>query len=163
MKPLPDQVFPKMKDVSAGHPWQSIHQWLCNVMGAEPDRLVITDPVQQLQVTIDIRPLMHILGGEWEACVHRAERIKAQNSQGASKRGIATEGEDGAFMASALKRAGVGPKPPPGAKEFTRSAAVAMDVTAKAHPVVSDPDAPTERIVPMSGATLMPKHGGPPA
>ncbi len=159
--PLKDQVFSPLKGVSASHPWQKIHQWLCDVLGAEPDRLVVTDPVQQLQCTIDLRPLMRILGGEWEACLNRAIAVKDQNSQGASKRGIATEGEDGAFMASALKRAGVVKKAPPTveAKEFTRSADIAMDVTAKAADEETRVMAePATREIPLSRAELMPQH-----
>lgn len=133
---LNDQVFSPLKGISAAHPWQQVHQWLCNALGAEPDRLVLTDPVQQLQVTIDVRPLMRILGGEWEQALNRAEQIKAQNSGGASKRGIATEGEEGAFLGAS-------------AKEM----AARMEAAKKAK----------ERetaIIPGPSHTLMPQHGG---
>jgi hypothetical protein len=131
-KPLPDQIFPALKGVSAAHPYHAIHQWLCNVFGAHPNDLVVTDPQQNFRPVVDLEPLMRILGGEWAEAVDRCYRTKKQVTEGSNLRGIQTEGEEGSFLAGLGKMIKGKPKAPEGAKEFKRSADIAADVSAAA-------------------------------
>jgi hypothetical protein len=97
--------FAKMKSYQPPHPYEAIHQWLCEVFGAHPDNLVVTDPQQNFSPVVSMEGLMQILGGEWAECVRRCYEMKADSND--KRQGVVLQtgdAKDGSFMADAVAR-----------------------------------------------------------
>lgn len=97
--------FARMWAIHPPHPYEAIHQWLCRVMGAHPDQLVVTDPQQNFAPVVNLEELMLILGGEWTKCVLRCHDAKESTND--KRKNVATQtgdAADGSFMADAVAR-----------------------------------------------------------
>ncbi len=99
--------FPLLEGYPADHPYQVIHQWLCNVFGAHPADIVATDPAQNFAPVVNLESLMLILGGPWELCVKTCHDAKLSTNDKRAPGKILMTGDekDGSFLAGAAARA----------------------------------------------------------
>lgn len=132
---VPDPISDKVKV-------DAIRRWLEDAMGAEPDRIVATDPAQIFRPVIDIEPLLRILGGPWLALVERCHTAKAdmrdkRSGDRAAHAGEAVEGSFGSVAGQKWRQVGEPARAPAAEptgerKVFDRVASIGTDLAAKA-------------------------------